>query len=68
MIMVQMWMLVVCVALVGHLNINGWGSMASIYGIEPLEQSPPRITVPFLSFEVVVVEAMTKYAAPIITC
>ena len=68
MIMVQMGMLVVCVALVGYLDINGWGRVASIYSIEPLEQPPASIAVPFLSFEVVVVEAMTKHAAPIITC
>lgn len=66
--MVQMRMLVVCVALVGHLNINRWGRMTSIYSIEPLEQPPPSITVPFLAVEVVVIEAMAKYAASVITC
>ena len=66
--MVQMRMLVVRVTLIGHLNINGWGRMASIYSIEPLEQPSPSITVPFLAVEVVVLEAMAKYAASVITC
>ena len=42
--------------------------MTSIYSIEPLEQPPPSITVPFLAVEVVVIEAMAKYAASVITC
>jgi len=68
MVMVQMRMLVVCVALVGHFNVNGWRGVASIHCIEPLEQPPPSTTVPFLAVEVVVVEVMAKFAASVITC
>ena len=67
-IMVQMRMVVVCVALVGHFNIHGRGEVSSIHCIESLEQPPSSTAVPFLAFDVlIVVEVMAKFAASVIT-
>ena len=64
-----MRVLVVCVALVGHFNVDGRSRVPSIHCVESLEQPPPSVTVPFVASKVVVVvEDVAKFATSVITC